>query len=263
MKFIIHGTRGSAPNANEKFLRYGGNTTCFEISTKNQQIFYDAGTGFISAELLRKTKDIFIFFSHFHHDHIQGLPYNSSLFQQGKDIVITSALANQREVLETLQRYFSGSYFPVDIFDTLKHLSVQSFEKTLKKIRDEVIIDFISLNHPGGAVAYKFSAKNKKIVILLDNEFYDQQESQLISFCKDADLVVWDATFTEEELCSKRGWGHSSVEKANEFTVKANIQKTILCHHAPNRSDAEIDLLSRKIDSPRIVFGYEKMCFTL
>ena len=263
MKFIIHGTRGSAPNANEKFLKYGGNTTCFEISTENQQIFYDAGTGFISAELFRKTKDIFIFFSHFHHDHIQGLPFNSALFQQGKDIVLTSALGNQMEILETLQRYFSGSYFPVDIFDILKHLSVQNFEKTLEKIKDEVIVDFISLSHPGGAVGYKFSLKNRKIVILLDNEFHDQQETELISFCKNADLVVWDAMFTEEELCSKKGWGHSSIEKANEFTFKANIQKTILCHHASNRSDAEIDLFSKTIDSSRIIFGYEKMCITL
>lgn len=263
MKFIIHGTRGSAPNANESFLKYGGNTTCFEVSTENQQIFCDAGTGFITADLLRKTKDTFIFFSHFHHDHIQGLPFNSLLFNEGKNIVITSALRNKKDVLETLQKYFSGSYFPVDVFDILKHLSVQSYEKTLEKIKDEITVDFIPLNHPGGAVGYKFSSKKKKIVILLDNEFYDQQESDLISFCEDADLVVWDAMFTDEELSFKRGWGHSSIEKAKDFTFKANIQKTILCHHAPNRSDEEIDILSKKMGSSRIVFGYEKMCVTL
>jgi phosphoribosyl 1,2-cyclic phosphodiesterase len=263
MKFIIHGTRGSAPNANENFLKYGGNTSCFEISTENQQIFYDAGTGFISADLLRKTKDIFIFFSHFHHDHIQGLPFNSSLFKEGKNIVLTSALINQTEVRETLQKYFSGSYFPVDIFEILNHLTVQSFESTLEKIKDEVIVDFIRLNHPGGAVGYKFSSKKKKVVILLDNEFYDQQENELTSFCRDADLVVWDAMFTEDELKHKRGWGHSSIEQAEKFSLKANINKLVLCHHAPDRSDHHIDCLSKTISSSRVVFGFEKMSITL
>jgi phosphoribosyl 1,2-cyclic phosphodiesterase len=263
MKFIIHGTRGSAPNANKNFLKYGGNTSCFEISTENQQIFYDAGTGFISADLLRKTKDIFIFFSHFHHDHIQGLPFNSALFQEGKNIVLTSALINQTDVLETLQKYFSGSYFPVDILEILNHLSVQSFESALKKIKDEVTVDFIHLNHPGGAVGYKFSSRKKKVVILLDNEFYDQQESELISFCRDADLVVWDAMFTENELNHKKGWGHSSIEQAEKFSLKANINKMVLCHHATDRSDHHIDCLSKNILSPRVVFGYEKMSITL
>jgi len=263
MKFIIHGTRGSAPNANKNFLKYGGNTSCFEISTENQQIFYDAGTGFISANLLRKTKDIFIFFSHFHHDHIQGLPFNSSLFKEGKDIVLTSALINQTDLLVTLHKYFSGSYFPVDIFEILSHLTVQSFESTLEKIKDEVTVDFIRLNHPGGAVGYKFSSRKKKVVILLDNEFYDQQENELISFCRDANLVVWDAMFTKDELKHKKGWGHSSIEQAERFSLKANINKMVLCHHAPDRSDNRIDSLSKTISSPRVVFGFEKMSINL
>jgi len=263
MKFLIHGTRGSAPNANKNFLKYGGHTSCFEISTKNQQIFCDTGTGFISADLFRKTKSIFIFFSHFHHDHIQGLPFNLALFQEGKDIVLTSALTNQTDVLETLQKYFSGSYFPVDIFATLNHLSVQSFASTLKKIKDKITVDFIHLNHPGGAVGYKFSSQKKKVVILLDNEFSDQQEKELIYFCKDADLVVWDAMFTESELNHKKGWGHSSIEQAEKFSLKANINKIVLCHHATDRSDHHIDCLSKNIRSPGVFFGYEKMSISL
>lgn len=179
MKFLIHGTRGSAPNANKNFLKYGGNTSCFEISTKNQQIFCDAGTGFISADLLRKTKNIFIFFSHFHHDHIQGLPFNLALFQEGKDIVLTSALTNQTDVLETLQKYFSGSYFPVDIFATLNHLSVQSFASTLEKIKDEITVDFIHLNHPGGAVGYKFSSQKKKLSFFSITSFLTSKKTNL------------------------------------------------------------------------------------
>ena len=73
MKFTIHGVRGSVPSPDVRFLKYGGNTSCFEIETNNTQIFCDAGTGFRSAELFRDKKDISVFFTHFHHDHIQEI----------------------------------------------------------------------------------------------------------------------------------------------------------------------------------------------
>ena len=263
MKFKIHGTRGSVPNANEKFIKYGGNTTCFEISTKNQQIFFDAGTGFISADLCRETKDIFVFFSHFHHDHVQGFPFNPGLFREGGAITLTSALCDKDGVAKIIQKYFSGPYFPIDIFATIKSLSVENFSVTAKKLRDGLTVDSMSLNHPGGAMGYKFSYKTKNIVIILDNEFYSDQEAELISFCKNADLLVWDAMFTDKELAFRRGWGHSSVEQAENFSKKANIKKTILSHHAPHRSDSEIDFLSEKLGSSQISFGYEKMCFSI
>ena len=82
MKFTIHGVRGSVPTPDVRFLKYGGNTSCFEIETSNTQIFCDAGTGFRSAELLRDKKEVSVFFTHFHHDHIQGFPFNPGLFSQ-------------------------------------------------------------------------------------------------------------------------------------------------------------------------------------
>ena len=113
--------------------------------------------------------------------------------------------------------------------------------------------------HPGGAMGYKFSSKTGNIVIILDNEFISEQEADLISFCKNADLLVWDAMFTDKELAFRRGWGHSSVEQAENFSKKANIKRTILSHHSPHRSDREIDFLSEKLGSSQISFGYEKM----
>ena len=86
MKFTIHGVRGSVPTPDIGFLKYGGNTSCFEIETSNTQIFCDAGTGFRSAKLLREKKEVSVFFTHFHHDHIQGFPFNPGLFAKGRQI---------------------------------------------------------------------------------------------------------------------------------------------------------------------------------
>ena len=112
-------------------------------------------------------------------------------------------------------------------------------------------------------MGYKFSFKTGNIVIILDNEFYSAQEAKLISFCKNADLLIWDAMFTDQELTFRRGWGHSLVEQAENFSKKANTKRTILSHHAPYRGDSEIDFLSEKLGSSQISFGYEKMCFSI
>ena len=85
----------------------------------------------------------------------------------------------------------------------------------------------------------------------------------LLEFCKGTDLLIWDGMFTKEELFSKRGWGHSSIEQAEEFTKLCDVKKTVICHHAPYRSDTDIDELASRVLSDRISFGYEKMSFDI
>jgi phosphoribosyl 1,2-cyclic phosphodiesterase len=261
MRFTIHGVRGSVPTPGPDFVKYGGNTSCFEIETSESQIFCDAGTGFRSAKLLREKKNICVFFTHFHHDHIQGFPFNHGLFSEGQKISVSSALHDKNTTSAVLKRYFSDCFFPVNIFETLNHLSVQSFDDAVNTLRRDVEISFVNLEHPGGAVGYSFVKKNKKVVILLDNEFQESQLDGLFEFCTGADLLIWDGMFTEDELLNKRGWGHSSVEQAEKFTMLCDVKKTVICHHAPHRSDTDIDELESRISSDRVSFGYEKMSF--
>ena len=96
-------------------------------------------------------------------------------------------------------------------------------------------------------------------MILLDNEFCSSQEDDLLEFCRDADLMVWDGMFTEEELKSKTGWGHSTIEQAERFADLSSVKRTLICHHAPNRSDKDIDKLKSKISTSNVDFGYERM----
>ena len=263
MKFTIHGVRGSVPTPDVRFLKYGGNTSCFEIETSNTQIFCDAGTGFRSAKLFRDTKDVSVFLTHFHHDHIQGFPFNPGLFVKGRQIFVSSALCDENKTRSILESYFSGCFFPVNVFASLEHIEVRNFIEMRSSLKNEVDVQFIDLEHPGGAVGYSFSSAGKKIVILLDNEFQEFQREDLANFCKDADVLVWDGMFTKDELETKAGWGHSSIDQAVEFTKASNIGKTLICHHAPYRSDAEIDELKSKLSSKRIEFGYETMSFSV
>jgi phosphoribosyl 1,2-cyclic phosphodiesterase len=259
MKFTIHGVRGSVPTPDIGFLKYGGNTSCFEIETSNSQIFCDAGTGFRSAKLLRDKKEVSVFFTHFHHDHIQGFPFNPGLFAKGRQISVSSALCDGKKTRSILESYFSGCFFPINVFASLGHLEVQNFEEMRSSLSGEVEVKFINLEHPGGAVGYSFVSAGKKIVILLDNEFQDFQRDELVKFCKDADLLIWDGMFTEDELQTKAGWGHSSIEQAVEFTEVSDVRKTLICHHAPYRFDSDIDEIRANLALKRIDFGYETM----
>jgi phosphoribosyl 1,2-cyclic phosphodiesterase len=263
MKFTIHGVRGSVPTPDVRFLKYGGNTSCFEIETSNTQIFCDAGTGFRSAELFRDKKDVSVFFTHFHHDHIQGFSFNPGLFAKGRQIAVSSALCDEHKTRLILESYFSSYFFPVNVFASLEHLVVQSFEEMRSSLRGEVDVQFINLEHPGGAVGYSFISAGKKIVILLDNELQDFQQDELAKFCNNADVLVWDGMFTKNELKTKAGWGHSSIDQAVEFTKMSNVRKTLICHHAPFRSDADLDELRLTFASKRIEFGYEAMSFSV
>ena len=81
--------------------------------------------------------------------------------------------------------------------------------------------------------------------------------------CKEADLLIWDGMFTKDELQTKVGWGHSSIEQAVEFTTVSDVRKTLICHHAPDRFDTDIDAIRSNLPLKRIDFGYETMSFSV
>lgn len=70
------GSRGSIPSPGPTTVRYGGNTTCFEVLHQGQRLIFDAGSGIrpLGMEIVEKGPNaIHIFLTHFHWDHIQGL----------------------------------------------------------------------------------------------------------------------------------------------------------------------------------------------
>ena len=246
MKLILHGCRGSVPNSSKEMLKYGGNTTSFELSMDDFQVFFDAGSGFQNAEL-DSNKEIMIFFSHFHHDHLQGLAFNKYLLEPETKAVMSSALANSEKLNNIIRGYFSGAFFPVDLFANLDNVTFSDFIDARSMVSTGFKIEAIKLNHPGGSYGYSIVRDNKKFVFLCDNEFKTSQTDELKMFAENADIVVWDGMFTREELQSKSGWGHSSIEQGIDFFSNLNSGKIIISHHAPDRTDAELDLIGQNL----------------
>ena len=243
MKIILHGCRGSIALSSKEFLKYGGYTSCYELMAGNTQVIFDTGTGFQNVSFQKASKKI-ILFSHLHHDHIQGLAFNSDIFNPSCNIVLSSALYEATELRNKINTFFSGSYFPFDLTGELKNLKFQNFFALVKNNKDNILIESCEMNHPGRSFGYSITHENKKFVYLSDNEFEHWQLTKLCDFCENSDVILWDGMFTDKDLIDKKGWGHSSIEQGVEFFNKINCKKMLITHHAPGRTDYDLDKLS-------------------
>ena len=251
------------PATGKKFSKYGGNTTCFEIATEDSQIFVDAGTGFSSANIDEDKKKVYLLFTHLHHDHLQGLLFNPGLFTRNREIMVSSALINGSTLKQYLAEYFSPPFFPPNVFSYVNCLNFVDFDHFITHKSPDLVVKSISLKHPGGAFGYSFKNGSKKVVIALDNEFDLCEEGDLLRFCENADILLWDGMYTNEEIMNKKGWGHSTVEQAIYFAKKSKVKKTVICHHSPSRSDDEIDTMRANMTGKNVEFGIEGTKFSL
>ena len=203
-------------------------------------------------------KKTIIFYSHWHHDHIQGLAFNSGLFNPKKNVYITCALNDKNESKNIINRYFSGFYFPIELTKKLSNLKFVEFNDLKKDFEKFFQIEFLKLNHPGGSVGYSIKNQYKKITILLDNGYDKDQFFDLHKFADKSDYIVWDGMFTDKELKNKAFWGHSSIEQGIEFFQKTAIKNMLITHHDPARTDDQLKILSK--DLPQgIIFAKDGM----
>ena len=252
---IHHGVRGSIPCANFETSKYGGCTPCVEINTDQAQIIFDCGSGFSKVKFVEE-KPTIIFLSHFHHDHIQGLPFNEFNLKNPKPIFLTNGIYKKNDLKEILRKYLSPPFFPIDFIEENKAIRFIDFEE-ISSMYKEFNFDKIILNHPGKSSGYSLIFDNKKFCYLLDNEFEFSQEEKLIQFCRESDSIIWDGMYTELELKTKKGWGHSSIEQGLKFGDAVNAKNLIISHHSPSRSDKELDEIKLKYSGTNFFIASE------
>jgi phosphoribosyl 1,2-cyclic phosphodiesterase len=148
------------------------------VVTDKYQFIFDAGTGFQSVKLM-EDRTVVIIFTHFHHDHIQGLPFNFNLFTHKGEIILCSSLVNKGVLKNMIQTYFSGGYFPVDIVTMLTHLKFYNFSTVRNMMLPDVDLQTIELSHPGGSMGYKIQTDDGVFVYLQDNEYVPEQLESL------------------------------------------------------------------------------------
>ena len=251
MKVRCWGARGSIPVSGPQFVRYGGDTTCLEIRSKNDALLiFDAGTGIrrLGCELAREGRtELTLLFTHSHWDHIQGLPFFKPLYNPAMKIALGGCPAFQGDMGRILSQNLRPPLFPVP-FDKVP-ARVEPFSWCGEKLLvDSLTVTRIALSHPNLGAGYRVEEDGKSLVFLTDNELFHHHRggrsfADYAAFCRGADLLIHDTEYTPEEHESRRGWGHSSALDAVRLAREAGVGALGLFHHNQERTDDEQDRL--------------------
>ncbi|WP_298539070.1 MBL fold metallo-hydrolase [uncultured Aquimarina sp.] len=248
MVITFYGTRGSIPVCESGFQEFGGNTTCVAVSGKKEGgsvLVFDAGTGIrkLGKELISKNfsqgNKIFLTFSHFHWDHIQGFPFFAPAYDINKEIqffIIGDDAPDLHDFKEIFAKQMESTYFPIGIDDMGANFTF-TVNKGNKVAFDGGQITVNKHKHPGGAYGYRLETEGKVFVYCTDIEHGDSLDQNVVNFCKNADVLIHDAQYTPEELPNHKGWGHSSWEQAIGVAEAANVKMLYLTHHDPEHND--------------------------
>jgi phosphoribosyl 1,2-cyclic phosphodiesterase len=242
------------------------------FSGSDRVIIVDAGTGIreLGKDLMTSDfgqKPIDIFFTHFHWDHIQGLPFFAPAYNERQSINITTLgknrnINNLRDVFDTQMQQI---YFPVQLDKMGATFGFNNYDAENKRLKDmdgcHITVKAIRHQHPGGAYSYRFEAAGSALVFSTDIEHIGGIDKDIVDFCANADVLIHDAQYTETELEDKRGWGHSSYDQAIEVAKLASVGQLIVTHHDPDHDDAFLTRMEHRCRErfSDILFAREKM----
>jgi phosphoribosyl 1,2-cyclic phosphodiesterase len=256
-KLTFWGVRGSTPSMDRTTWRYGGNTPCLELVTPAEgRIILDCGTGmrllgnnWAAADKSVKGLDADVLVTHYHWDHIQGIPFFAPLYSPQNKFRFYS-FRSEFVGPDSLKRVFEAQmahpYFPIN----LSSMSAQrEFSELAGGDRFTVRDTRITarwLNHPQGCLGFRLETPAGTIVYATDNEpGIPEFDQALIELADGADIFINDAQYTPEQLGTRKGWGHSSWLAGVRTAKAAGVRNLVLFHHDPDSSDKAVDVILR------------------
>jgi phosphoribosyl 1,2-cyclic phosphodiesterase len=250
------GTRGSIPTPGTHTARYGGNTPCVAVeSPRGDLVILDAGTGIraLGLQLVERQNGAVsaeILLSHAHWDHIQGLPHFKPLFSPGNSVQIWGSRQGTTSLEAILRQQMDPAVFPVPLDALSAKLTVHQVEAGEFKL-GPFTVRSMRLRHPGTTLGYRLSPNGggPTMAYVTDNELGDggnygtgaNWHEDFVDFLRGVDLLIHDAMYTQAELETHRGWGHSSFEEAVAVAAEAGVDRLVLFHHEPEHADGAID----------------------
>ncbi|MBD3225623.1 MAG: MBL fold metallo-hydrolase [Caldithrix sp.] len=278
----LFGVRGSYPIAPPQGTRIGGNTTCLLTRTPEHIVIFDAGSGIINLgkelvpEILEHSKNndspfnITILFTHTHLDHLIGLPFFAPIYFPQVHLHLIGPASLGMPFEDIIRTQFLPQYFPVGMDElrsrkTFYNLTENTFvyfnpNDPLPQIErvNEAEPAFSTLKiytmkyyfHPkDGSYPFRIEWNENKIVLATDVEQYVGGDQRLINFSKEANVLIHDAQYSEEQYKKFSGYGHSSIAMACDAAKQAQVKELLLFHHDPNNSDDYLREMEKEAQS--------------
>lgn len=241
------GVRGSTPTPQEGWLGVGGNTACVEVQAADgTRVILDMGTGArglgysLAAEAAGEPGLTHVFLSHFHWDHLQGLPFFAPLYIPGQTVRFYAATGTER-----LRRFLRGQmefpYFPVPFPELAASTETVGVEAGIPFEVGPLTIQPFPLNHPQGAHGFRIESDGAVVVYATDYEHgVPSFDEGLREVSRGADVLISDAQYTSAEYALRAGWGHTTWEHATELAREVGVGRLLLFHHDPAHDDAAL-----------------------
>ena len=246
------GVRGSTPTPQIENLKFGGNTPCVEIRTADDQcVIFDAGSGIraLGQQLTQEANgtplNLNIFLTHFHWDHIQGIPFFAPLYVPKNHITFLSG-STGKPLQETLEGQMAKPYFPIDFGQVAAKRDFHQLEERRPINVGSLKICPFPLNHPQGASGYRIECDGTVIVYATDFEHgIREYDAILCEYAQNANILICDTQYTPAEYETHKGWGHSTWENAVMLARDARAEHLILFHHDPVHDDQTMMRISQ------------------
>jgi phosphoribosyl 1,2-cyclic phosphodiesterase len=248
------GARGSIPAPRAAMAAHGGNTSCVELTLSDgTEVILDAGTGItdLGHERERGADPVHLLLTHLHLDHIQGLMFFAPLFDPRCGVRVSGPIAFGGSLLNRLARYISAPLAPIEIRELPASVSFTDIRGGSFRL-GSATVEAAFVNHRGPTLGFRITDGDTTITYIPDHEpalgqRLDRSATEWISgfeLARDADLLIHDSQYTEEEYAGRVGWGHSAIEHTIEFARRSGVRRLALFHHDPLHDDAMLDAMT-------------------
>jgi phosphoribosyl 1,2-cyclic phosphodiesterase len=261
----VWGARGSIPAPGPETMRYGGNTSCVELTLSDgSKLILDAGTGIrnLGLALPRVEGPIHILLTHLHLDHIQGLMFFAPAFRPESEIIIWGPASPEASLRDRIARYISAPLAPVEVRELPSHMSFREAEPLEWDI-GPARIRAQPVNHRGPTLGYRIEDAGMSLCYIPDHEpglgaslsALDDDWISGFGLAHGASMLVHDCQYTDTEYPNHLGWGHSPMSDALEFGHRVAAERLLLFHHDPLHTDADLDLMGEAVAARWLELG--------